>query len=276
MKQTFKTLERGQILLITLLVLAFAVTVGIAVISRGTTDLAITSQTEDSAKAFSAAEAGIEEAMNTSVSSVKTLSSGAQYSVSVASVGSASGVLTLPKITPKEYTETVWLVNHAADGSLDETRVYQPAYVDVCWTKQTPVPSLAVSILYKRGSTYLAARGVYDPDTTRRTTNHLSAPTSASEGTECGGADYRARLTFASFGITPTSDTLLMLRVRPVYSDTTLSVDSTDTLPLQGKRVESTGTSGGGSTRRIVVFQQYRSPESFFDAALYSQANLVK
>ena len=277
MKQTIQHMQRGQILLITLLVLAFAVTVAIAVISRSTTDLAITSQMEDSARAFSAAEAGIEEGMSSSVSSVKTLSASAQYSVTVSSIGNASGVLTFPKLTTREFTETVWLVNHAADGSIDETRVYQPPYVDVCWTKSgATIPAFAISILYKRGSTYLVAKGAYDPDTTRAVVNKFSAPTSATAGSECGTSDYRARLTFANFGINPASDTLLMLRTRPVYEGTTFSIDSTATLPLQGKRVESVGTSQGGATRKIVVVQQYRSAESFFDAALYSQANLVK
>ncbi len=279
MKETFKSMQRGQILLITLLVLAFAVTVAISLIARSTTDVAISNQTEDSAKAFSAAEAGIEQGMSTATSSAATLSSGdAQYSVTVSQVGGAAGVLTYPRTTTKENTETVWLVGHAADGSLDETRVFTAPYIDVCWTKPgTTIPAIAVSILYKQGSAYEVAKAAYDPDgATRSTADHFSAPTSQTAGSECGTADYRARLTFADFGIDPASDTLLMLRLRPVYGDTTVSVNTTAVLPLQGKQVTSVGTSEGGATRKIVVFQQYRSAESFFDAALYSQASLNK
>lgn len=278
MKKLSNYQQRGQVLLITLLVLAFAVTVAISVIARSTTNQAISNQMEDSAKAFSAAEAGIEQGMGAGSSSAETLSSGdAKYSVNVASLGGAIGVLTYPTTT-RENTETVWLVNHAGDGTLDETPVYTTApYIDVCWTKPgTVIPALVVSILYKRGPSYMIAKGAYDPNTTRVLSDKFSAPTSSNANSECGSGDYRARLTFAAFGINPANDTLLMLRLRPVYSDTTISVNSTVALPLQGKRVESVGTSTGGSTRKIVVYQQYRSADSFFDAALYSQANLVK
>lgn len=279
MKETLKMMQRGQVLLITLLVLAFAVTVTLSLIARTTSDVSITNQMEDSAKAFSAAEAGIEEGLRATQSSTlsKVLSGGSQFTMNVVSVGGAAGTLTLPRSTSKGTTETIWLVNHKADGSLDETRVFSSAFVDLCWTKPTTtVPAVAVSVLYKRGTSYYVAKGAYDSEAGRAAINQFSSPTSQNPKTECGSADYRARLTFASFGIDPAADTLLMLRIRPVYADTILSLDSSAVIPFQGKQVESTGTSGAGATRKIVVFQQYHSADSLFDAALYSQANLVK
>jgi len=258
--------------------MAFAVTVAIGVISRTTTDLAITSQMEDSARAFSAAEAGIEEGLLPAAqSTTKTLSAGIKYTTSVADVGGTTGVLTLPGMTTKQSTQTIWLANHVG-GVLDETRVFAADYIDVCWTKPAAMtPALVVTIVYKRGLNYLVAKGAYDADSASRSpSNGFDGPTSSNTNAECGSADYRARLTFADFGIAPASDILLMLRIRPVYGDTTISVDSPVLLPLQGKRVESTGTTAGGTNRKIVVFQQYPSAESFFDAALYSQTNLVK
>lgn len=271
MKHTLNIMQRGQILLITLLVLAFAVTVGLAIISRSTTDVSISNQQEDSAKAFNAAEAGIEEGLKLTTDTAKTLSGGSSYSVTVANVGGAAGIYTFPTLTTKGTTETVWLVNHNADGSLNETRVFSPAYVDLCWTKPAAtIPAMVATIVYKRGTGYLVAKGAYDGDATRASSNKFSSATSSPPNNYC------SRLTFAGFGIDPTSDTLLMLRARPVYADTTITINTTATLPLQGKRVESTGTTPNGTTRKIVVFQQYRSADSFFDAALYSQLNLVK
>lgn len=275
-----KKSQAGQVLLITLLVLAFAVTVTLSLIARTTSDVSITNKMEDSAKAFSAAEAGVEEGLRATSSATLSLvlSGGGQYTTNVVSVGGAAGTLTLPRATTKETTETIWLANHNADGSLNETRVFSPSSVDLCWTKGTStVPAVVVSILYKRGTSYYVAKGAYDANASRAATNQFSAPTSQNAGSECGVADYRANLSFGSFGIEPVAlDTLLMLRVRPIYADTVFSVNSSAVIPLQGKQIESTGTAGAGATRKIVVFQQFHSADTIFDAALYSQTNLAK
>ena len=54
---------RGQALVIILLVLAVASTVVLSLVSRTVTDVAITTKEKDSSRAFSAAEAGVEEAL---------------------------------------------------------------------------------------------------------------------------------------------------------------------------------------------------------------------
>ncbi len=53
----------GQTLLIIVLIAAVILTVGLAVASYSITDIKISQQEEESARAFSAAEAGIEEAL---------------------------------------------------------------------------------------------------------------------------------------------------------------------------------------------------------------------
>ncbi|MGB9585898.1 MAG: hypothetical protein ACPL7A_00585, partial [Anaerolineales bacterium] len=58
----------GQALLIILLVMAVGLTIGLAVISRSVTDIRISRQEEESARMFSVAEAGIEEALKAGAS----------------------------------------------------------------------------------------------------------------------------------------------------------------------------------------------------------------
>ncbi|HRR05567.1 MAG TPA: hypothetical protein P5325_02065, partial [Candidatus Woesebacteria bacterium] len=53
----------GQALLIILLVLSVALTTGLALVARTTTDISISEKETASSKAFEAAEAGIEEAL---------------------------------------------------------------------------------------------------------------------------------------------------------------------------------------------------------------------
>jgi type II secretory pathway pseudopilin PulG len=269
--------ESGQIVLITLLVLSIAATVALSLIARTTTDVTMSSQVEESARAFNAAEAGIEQALKLGVGTAgpQVLIPGVNYDVTVASIGGAAGVFTVPRRTPRSTTETVWLVDHNPDGTLDETPTFTAPLLSLCWSQESTIPAVVTTILYKRGASYYVAKGAYDPDSIRATTNNFSGVTALSGG--CGSSGmYGQTVTFADFGINPAVDILLMLRVRPVYADTQLAVDASIPLPLQGNRIESLGTTETGVTREIIVYQQYRSAPTLFDAALYSQNSLSK
>ncbi len=271
--------QQGQVLLISLLVLSIATTVALSLIARSTTDVTISDQITQSSRAFSAAEAGIEEALQSGVGSqgVQVLTAGVTYSVTKADIGGASGAYVFPKKVNRGATETLWLVGHNADGSLAETPTYTAASMDVCWSGETTTPAMIATVLYKTaGGAYRVAKGAYDPDSTRALTNKFSGVTAATGGCGAGtGTTYKQTITFGSFTpvINPGVDTLLMLRLTPVYGDTSLAVNATGVLPLQGSKLESTGTSGTGITRKIVVYQQYRSPPSVFDSVIYSQGS---
>lgn len=271
--------QEGQVLLISLLVLSIATTVALSLVSRSTTDVTISNQISESSRAFSAAEAGIEEALKAGVgtSGTQVLTAGISYAVSKADIGGSAGAYVFPKKISHGTTETLWLVNHNADGTLVETPTYTNATIDVCWSEESTVPAMIVSVLYKTaGGLYQVARGAYDPDSGRALTNNFSGVTSTSGG--CGegtGTTYKQTITFGGFtpAITPVSDTLLMLRIQPLYADANIAVSAVGTLPIQGNKLESTGTSEGGLARKIVVYQQYRSPPSVFDSVIYSQGS---
>jgi hypothetical protein len=69
---------------------------------------------------------------------------------------------------------------------------------------------------------------------------------------------------------------VLALRIRPVYQDTQIAVDAPIPLPVQGRRIESIGALQSGVTRKILVYQQFRSAATIFDAAVYSQSSFAK
>lgn len=256
--------------LVALLVLTIALTIALSVIGRTTTDVIITSDLEESARAFNAAEAGIEQTLKSGAGGAAVLSSGSSYTTTVSSVGGAVGVYQFPQKTLRDVTETLWLVAHNADGTLDETPTYTDASVDLCWSSEATTPALVVSVLYKQSGNYRVAKVAYDPDATRRASNNFAAPTASSGG--CGNASmYRARLTFFDLGITPATDTLLIVRVRPIYSETQLASEASQVLPLQGSRVESVGATGTGITRKVMVYRTYRSAASVFDTAVFSE-----
>src|SRR3989338_3701872 len=58
-----KNTQSGQMLLVVVLVMVVALTVGLSVASRTITSLKISKQNEDSQRAFQAAETGIQEAL---------------------------------------------------------------------------------------------------------------------------------------------------------------------------------------------------------------------
>lgn len=285
--RTFKNHQEGQVLLISLLVLSIVTTVALSLIGRATTDVSISNQINESSRAFSAAEAGIEEALQSGsgTQGAQVLTAGVTYDVTKADIGGESGAYVFPKKVSRAATETLWLVNHDdndIDGDGDrtelvETPTYTAAGIDVCWSEESTTPAMSVAIFYKTaGGSYRVARGSYDPDSTRALTNNFSGVTESSGGCGAGtGTTYKQTITFGAFtpAIVPASDALLMMRLAPVYADTNLAVNATNALPLQGSTLVSTGTSGTGVTRKIVVYQQYRSPPSIFDSVIYSQGS---
>lgn len=274
------SLNKGQILLITLLILTIATTVALSLISRTTTDTTITSQIEESSRAFSAAEAGVEEALKSGMGSggpqVLT-GSEATYDVTVSNIQDAAGIYMFPTKIAQGETVTLWLVSHDAGGAIVETPTYTSSSIRICWSSESTTPAIVATLFYKESSdsSYRTLKAAFDPDSSRATLNNFSS--SYTPG-GCGGATgtaYKVTLTYPT--INPASDILLALRIRPLYSDAILGIDSgVASLPVQAKRIDSTGSTDTGTNRKIVVYQQFRSPPTIFDSALYSQSSIAK
>lgn len=280
---------KGQVLLITVLIVSIAVTIALSLIGRSVTDVSMSRNLEESARAFSAAEAGIEEALRTNVRQTNTsFTSQAGYTSDIAVLGNTTGVYTLPTITLSQ-ADTVWLVDHNNENGIDfpPSYFYPNATIDICWNhvpEGSLIPALEVAIYYKSGVNYLVQRGGYDPDAARRPANHFASVTDYDNIAEgCGGMNdvYRQTVSIPTgVGIVP-----LFMRIRPYYGNATVSVAPIggDKLPKQGVEVSSVGctqitASGcteGGVTRKIVVRRQYPGAATIFDYSIYSQGSLV-
>jgi Tfp pilus assembly protein PilX len=269
-----KSSSSGQVLLITLLVLSVAVTIALSLIGRGTMDANMSANLEESARAFNAAEAGIEDALKSGLgtTTAQALSPGLSYTVKLSQVAGTANVYQLPKKTIRGTTETVWLVSHNSDGSLNESSAYTGTTIKVCWSSEATVPAVETTLLYKRGSSYQVAKSPLESDATRAGTNKFTNSGISTPG--CGLSNYySATIDFTTLGIV-IGDTLLALRLTPRYSDTRLAIDpGVNPLPQQGNQVESTGSTAGGVSRKIIVFQQYKAPSSIFDSSIYSQGS---
>lgn len=271
-------LQTGQLLLVTILILTVATTIALSLIGRATLDLSMSNQLEESTRAFNAAEAGIESALLSGTSAYDVLvASGVTYSVNVNDIGGASGVFQLTHKTNRGSVESLWLVEHDDDtGEIIETPYYTLPTIDVCWTR-TNTPAVVIGVVYKEGTdgTYKIARAAVDANSAIRS-NNFAIPTAANNG--CGLSEYYGyTLNFGTLGISTSgagADTLIALRIRPEYADATLAVNGGVVgVPKQGNQIESVGTTASGLSRKVIVYQQYRTAPSIFDYVIYSQSS---
>lgn len=301
--------QAGQALLLVVMILAVVLVVVLSVASRTSTDVAVTTYDENALRAFSAAEAGVEDALLRNVTT-----GGTPVSVDPSSNVSYSSIITIPESTDSfthpepglsGQTRTFWFVSHADDnrltcGSEPCTRATQ---MEVCWgTPGTPAssaetPAVEVSLYYDSSLGAVAspnnyqnvsvARFTSDPNDARRTTqNNFDSATSSCS---FGGSTYAfstGQINLSAGSALPpacptTSGCMLMAKVRYLYNTT--SSHSTGLrvfgagalLPAQGIQVESTGTAGD-STRKVNVFRSYAEPQSIFDAGVFSLNDLTK
>jgi len=269
----------GQALLIILLVMAVGLTIGLAVISRSVTDIGISRQEEESARVFSVAEAGIEEALKLgSAPSGGVEIGGITARVSQTDLGKTQGFA-----FPGEYDagdiQTLWLVEHGQGGSLDLNNPPSPYTgdsLDIYWGKpgNTTIPALEVTLFYNQGGIKIK-RWALDPDTGRNN----GFDTAISPGTQLGGKDFRYKKSL-SLPCSQTGVICYALRLRLLYNteEEILGAKApSGTIPSQGVCFESTASpQGGGVTRKVRQCQLYKSPPGIFDYVLYSEQNLSK
>lgn len=282
--------QRGEIVLIILLVMAVGLTIGLAVASRSITDVRLSNQIEESSRAFSAAEAGIEEILKTGLVGIGTTLNGTvggtDYNVQLNSLTSTNNIFTFPTQIAEGDAQTVWLVEQKADGSGpdDSNNEYNSNNIDICWAdlETGTVPAVEVSFLFKSisGGNYRVGRGAFDPNSSRSANGFDNAQT----GNPCNftqSTNYWKNVNFISLDPPvdfKAADIPLAIRIRPVYTSTKIGVKAGGggTIPEQGKNIVSTGQTNSGVERRWNVVQTFSSPNDIFDYAVWSKLDLTK
>lgn len=274
----------GQVVLILVLVTIVGLTIGLSLISRTVTDIRISSQIEQSNRAFSAAEAGVESALKGAVvgGPTGTVSfPGASANYQVSQFGGNDSTLSFP-LTETANTQTVWLIDHDASGNnLNEAgSSYSPsASFDLCWgAGATSNPAVVVSLYYKDGSSYKVGKAAYDSTPLSRTPVNYFYSADTIPGNFCGG-NFRFKKTITptssipdGFGIAATVK-LLFLRIQPVYDHTALAFKPAagNSLPIQGKVITSVGQTTTGTVRRIQVYQSYPVLPTLLDFGIFTE-----
>lgn len=272
-----KNPKSGQVLLITIMLLATALTVVLAISFKSTTETQTTKLQEESQKALAAAEAGIEKALKEGASNTLNLNAndlGQGVSAKVTSSAIADVEHTSRSLN-KDEQYTLYLGSAAGDPP-DFTNL-TPAYsgrLNICFNQG----SLEITIMNKNKSITRFGINSKDPDPLDGNDLIPNALTAVKPSTTTlGGTDCPAGTTFTSVypvDIDGSANGGILLLARVITRNGSLStplgfkvpIGSGDlVLPIQGKTLVSTATTQTGATKIVKLFQSYpQIPTDFF------------
>lgn len=287
---------KGQALLIVLLSLAVVLTIVLFIVSRSITDISISTKEENSLRAFSAAEAGIERALIIG-SDVDDTIGDANFSATLVDFAQGFSEVTYPLSLNSGESATFWFVGHNNDGSLGclDEPCFRGTDIRFCWgnsgtsDSSSTTPAVEFSFVYTTSAgdytTTRVARAVVDPNPARRVTNNFS---SNDAGTcSLGSEDFEFQKSFnfsSDLGIsdTTTANILQFVRARVLYNTSSshklgasVAFAGNTTLPSQGAKVESTG-SFSEANRKIEVYQLHPETPSIFESVIFSSGSITK
>ncbi len=279
------THSKGQVVVMLLLVMVVVLTIGLSIAARSTTDVNISTLNEQSARAFSAAEAGLEDALKNPDVITATPREGAVGSAkfSVRQVGQASTIFAFPGGVVRDDPAQVWLSNYP---SLTDTGLSGKTIV-LYWDRDSAplncvaepkTAALEYSYIYESAGTYYASHGFYDPCGPSRpdVSGFTTAESGAYERTTNIGVQ---RFKYRTAAITLAGNPKL-LRIRLLHNNAAvpLAVELQGTgvnLPPQGTLLESTGEFGE-TKRKIQVYRSYPRLPALFDYVIFAGGIITK
>jgi len=275
--------SEGQALLLVLLSMSVVLTIVLSILARSTLDIGVSSRSEESVRAFSAAEAGIEQALVAGSTGLVTIGN-ATFDAKV-TYSSANEFILSPDLYSGE-SATVWFTSHDPSGNL-VCPCFTGNEIEVCWGKEgtnpnlPTTPALEVSIVYLEGdyTTAKIARVVVDPNYSRRMSNSFSDP---SGGGICtiDSKKFAFRYKFNLALLRVNTSGLQLARIALLYNNNMGHPVSVrvfgGNLPAQGVTIESIGRSdvSGGSTRKIKVTRGFKELPGIFGNVVFSQGGI--
>lgn len=292
--------ESGQVILILILVMTVALAIGLSIVQRSLVDVSTASKVEQSSRAFSAAEAGIEKALNVNPSENASCADAncpnfADNSSSVKMIEDSSlkpttpssgrqAALEFPSLA-KEDVAQVWLANFSSSTN-PPPEFYNPQppdrSLDVYWgnplTSSTDQAALELTLVYYDGNKYASKKWYLDQKI--RDNNFEVIGCSGNNIPDGGGATYQCKKTLVS--LPPSPNILMLARARLLYNTTSqpLAVQAVGTcatcyLPPQARSITSTGVAGE-TQRKVTVFQLNKVVPPYFDYAIFSAGDILK
>ena len=245
-------------LLLVVLVMAIVLTVVLSLASRTVTNIRTTQEEENSERAFSAAEAGIERSLTTPFEGSGILQNRTSYQTSSTAFTGIELLLNNGAPNFKDEAIDVWLTDYPGYTTLwsGDITLYWGKPSDTCVESELSNTMAALEIIVVSGSKVDPVGTTYavDPCSQRASFNNFEYIPSG--GGVVGGKTFAYKKT-----ITVTSG--LLIRTIPLYASTIFGAkgcNSSNTnciaLPTQGRLVQSVGIADD-TQRKIVNFQGY-------------------
>lgn len=285
MKPLFNS--RGQIVVIVMLIMIVVSLVVLGVASRSITNLKISGTQENSARAFAAAETGVEEAIQKikqnptgTVSGGNTLFNGASYSYTATPVG-GTGTQDYITATPLSR-DTQGFQVYLSDPSTNVT-TYTGTSMCIMWENTSPDASAIEANLISTttGEHFVTNRFVYDTASVPRLAN---SPEMQLNPGSCQAGSGQVISTENNIGVPKTFGHVVslsfppglsykLLRIRLLFTNQSQYIGVRGiggNLPQQGWNIDSKGTLTDGTIRRVNVFQSFAALPGIFDYVLFN------
>lgn len=267
----------GQILVLVLLVVLIGMSIGLSIASRTLSNLKDTTALNQSNRAFSAAEAGIEHALS-NLASCSTDNAGCSAAVQN-NVSGIDGVAVKTQAIGGSATKGYGLPSLGRDNVMQvNLDTYSGTTLDVYWGSSSDscannganTAAVVVSLVYLNGSTYDMTKYAYDACATSRSNGFNSASVSVPTGSIA--VQNGSMSNFASKATVTLPSGVKIARIRLMYGDDTEQIAAMPVgaaLPPQGTQITSTAKAGN-TQRTVTVVRSNSSLPAIFDYALFN------
>ena len=270
----------GQVIIIVLLVVTIGLTIGVSLMTRTLQELRSSAVSDSSARAFAAAEAGLEEGLRTLTlrdwTPAQTLTNQATYKYKIAQEGTTGFY---PGQIAQDDVVQMGIVKPDGDTTPN------PTSLDIYWAgpadpQDTETASLVLTFVYKKAATYgitkisvngttRVTNGFINPVETGGIVEQFLRDVNDPQGTTFADK-IRISLNTAYFD----NGTPYALRIRPVYAKTSVAVlpiNSTGnaTLPAQYLTISAVGAAGDAQ-RALEVKKTNPYLPPIFDYVLFN------
>lgn len=247
-----KKKNSGQVALIVLLIMVVILTIGLSLASRSITDIRISQNEREALRAFSAAEAGIEEAL-------RDIPAYAGKTTPV-SIGDLTANVTVEE-TGEETTRTIekgGTMSILLEGASSPPTLLRINWIDTTKSDETSDYASIEIIVY--ADDYSFNRYAYSAQNRNDGFSIIS---------DSGEGDFYRQVTISIAA----NDKLV--RIKPLYNKATIMVTSdTGTLPVQQYDITSQATAEGEKTSKIIVSRTIPVLPPIFDYVLFSGGDL--
>lgn len=265
-------MQEGQILLIVVLVMTIALTIGLSLATRTITDIRTTTEEENSQRAFSAAEAGIEKALKSTTGTTGDFVNNTSFDTSVATVSGVSILLNNGNPIFKDDAADVWLSTYPGYTNTwsGDITIYWGSASDTCTTSEETNTMAALDIVVLNGTraSPQAAHFPVDPCAARSSINNFETIPSGGGTINNKQFAYRKTVTVASG---------LIMRIVPIYAATPIAVRGCNAtngncrmLPSQARVITSVGTADTTQRKLVVLQENPKIPVHMFPFILFS------